>query len=82
MQGFQEFLILESIYLSSRILRTMAHQRLIPERLAKVDTNGQPRLALLMTITDSAIIDPIAYCMYKVTVCIIKYTLGSLLYGP
>ncbi|KAJ5691548.1 hypothetical protein N7488_012283 [Penicillium malachiteum] len=39
----------EAVYLSSRILRTMAHQRLIPERLARVDDKGRPRLALLMT---------------------------------
>lgn len=39
----------EAIYLSSRILRTMAHQRLIPERLAKVDDKGRPRAALLIT---------------------------------
>lgn len=39
----------ESIYLSSRILRTMAHQRLIWERLASVDDKGRPRLALIIT---------------------------------
>lgn len=39
----------ESVYLSSRVLRTMAHQKLIPERLAKVDDKGRPRLALLIT---------------------------------
>lgn len=39
----------ESVYLSSRILRTMAHQKLVPERLAKVDDKGRPRLALLIT---------------------------------
>lgn len=39
----------EAIYLSSRILRTMAHQRLISERLAKVDNKGRPRMALLIT---------------------------------
>ncbi|ETI21011.1 hypothetical protein G647_07354 [Cladophialophora carrionii CBS 160.54] len=39
----------ESVYLSSRILRTMAHQRLVPERLARVDSKGRPRLALLIT---------------------------------
>lgn len=39
----------ESVYLSSRILRTMAHQKLIPERLAAVDAQGRPRLALAIT---------------------------------
>lgn len=39
----------ESIYLSSRVLRTMAHQKLIPERLARVDDKGRPRLALAIT---------------------------------
>lgn len=39
----------ESIYLSSRVLRTMAHQKLIPERLARVDDMGRPRLALVIT---------------------------------
>ncbi|KAL0931428.1 amino acid permease [Colletotrichum truncatum] len=39
----------EAVYLSSRILRTMAHQRLIPERLARVDSKGRPRLALIIT---------------------------------
>ncbi|OKO97940.1 General amino-acid permease GAP1 [Penicillium subrubescens] len=39
----------ESVYLSSRVLRTMAHQKLIPERLAGVDDKGRPRLALIIT---------------------------------
>ena len=39
----------ESVYLASRVLRTMSHQRLIPEHLAKVDSKGRPRLALLVT---------------------------------
>ncbi len=39
----------ESVYLSSRILRTMAHQKLIPEALARVDNKGRPRWALLAT---------------------------------
>ncbi|OQV04960.1 hypothetical protein CLAIMM_09770 [Cladophialophora immunda] len=39
----------ESVYISSRILRTMAHQKLIPERLARVDSKGRPRWALLIT---------------------------------
>ncbi|CAP85993.1 Pc20g06640 [Penicillium rubens Wisconsin 54-1255] len=39
----------ESIYISSRVLRSMSHQRLIPERLAGVDDKGRPRLALMIT---------------------------------
>ncbi|KAJ5247958.1 hypothetical protein N7524_011918 [Penicillium chrysogenum] len=39
----------ESIYISSRVLRSMSHQRLIPERLARVDDKGRPRLALMIT---------------------------------
>lgn len=39
----------EGVYLSSRILRTMAHQKLLPERLAQVDNKGRPRWALLIT---------------------------------
>jgi amino acid transporter len=39
----------ESIYLASRILRTMSHKKLIPE--AKVDSKGRPRWALGITCT-------------------------------
>ncbi|ETN43600.1 uncharacterized protein HMPREF1541_02759 [Cyphellophora europaea CBS 101466] len=39
----------ESIYLSSRILRTMAHKKLIPEYFATVDDKGRPRWALAIT---------------------------------
>ncbi|KAI0153865.1 amino acid permease/ SLC12A domain-containing protein [Pestalotiopsis sp. NC0098] len=46
----------EAVYLSSRILRTMAHQRLISERMAKVDEQGRPRLALLITTTVAVIL--------------------------
>lgn len=40
---------LECIYLPSRILRTMALQKLIPEVIAHVDERGRPRWALLLT---------------------------------
>lgn len=40
---------LESIYLPSRMLRTMALQGLIPEFMAKVDEKGRPRWALAIT---------------------------------
>ncbi|KAJ3520572.1 hypothetical protein NM208_g13655 [Fusarium decemcellulare] len=39
----------ESVYLASRILRTMAHQQLIPEFMARVDDKGRPRWALAIT---------------------------------
>ncbi|XEU97447.1 hypothetical protein FSHL1_002733 [Fusarium sambucinum] len=39
----------ESVYLSSRVLRTMAHQKLVPEFIAKVDNKGRPRWALAIT---------------------------------
>ncbi|KAL4920960.1 amino acid permease/ SLC12A domain-containing protein [Aspergillus aurantiobrunneus] len=40
---------LECIYLPSRILRTMALQKLIPSFIAKVDDKGRPNWALLIT---------------------------------
>ncbi|KAL5343419.1 amino acid permease/ SLC12A domain-containing protein [Aspergillus crustosus] len=40
---------LECIYLPSRILRTMALQKLIPSFIADVDDTGRPRWALLIT---------------------------------
>ena len=39
----------ESVYLASRVFRTMAHQRLIPQFCAKVDSHGRPRIALAAT---------------------------------
>lgn len=39
----------EAVYLSSRVLRTMAHQKLIWEGLARVDDRGRPKLALIVT---------------------------------
>jgi amino acid transporter len=46
----------ESIYISSRVLRSMSHQRLISERLARVDDKGRPRLALIITSVVSVIL--------------------------
>jgi amino acid transporter len=40
---------LESIYLPSRMLRTMAVQGLIPKAFGKCDNKGRPRLALAVT---------------------------------
>ncbi|CAK3973554.1 amino acid permease [Lecanosticta acicola] len=39
----------ESVFVASRILRAMSHQRLIPAWIAKVDRQGRPRWALLIT---------------------------------
>lgn len=39
----------EAIYISSRVLRTMAHQKLVPEVLAKLDKRGQPIFSLLIS---------------------------------
>lgn len=40
---------LECIYLPSRVLRTMAVQKLLPAFIAKVDSKGRPRWALGIT---------------------------------
>ncbi|KAF4961379.1 hypothetical protein FSARC_10195 [Fusarium sarcochroum] len=42
---------LEGVYLSSRILREMALQKLIPEFIANVDSEGRPRWSLFITTT-------------------------------
>ncbi|OGE55958.1 hypothetical protein PENARI_c003G02349 [Penicillium arizonense] len=47
---------LESIFLPSRILRTMALQELIPSFLAKTDEMGRPRWALSITATVAIIL--------------------------
>lgn len=39
----------EGIYVASRILRAMSHQRLIPAFIARVDSEGRPRWALAIT---------------------------------
>ena len=39
----------ESVYIASRVLRSMAHQGLVSPRLAHVDDKGRPRLALVIT---------------------------------
>lgn len=39
----------ESVYIASRVLRSMAHQGLVSQRLAHVDDKGRPRLALVIT---------------------------------
>lgn len=40
----------ESVYISSRVLRAMAEQGLIPRFLAKVDRRGRPRWSLAITL--------------------------------
>jgi yeast amino acid transporter len=49
----------ESVYIASRILRSMAHQRLIPGWVAKVDRQGRPRIALGITF---AVAIALTYC--------------------
>lgn len=39
----------ESIFIASRIMRTMSHQRLIHPIIAKVDRRGRPIVALAIT---------------------------------
>ncbi|KAF2143960.1 uncharacterized protein K452DRAFT_356932 [Aplosporella prunicola CBS 121167] len=39
----------EAVYIASRVLRTMAHQKVIPEYMAQVDSQGRPRRALIFT---------------------------------
>lgn len=46
----------EAIYLCSRVLRSMAHQKLIPEVWAKVDDAGRPRWALIISILVAVVI--------------------------
>ncbi|OJD31730.1 amino acid permease [Diplodia corticola] len=40
----------ESIYISSRVLRSMAEQELIPRFVARVDSRGRPRWSLAITL--------------------------------
>ncbi|KAJ5129995.1 uncharacterized protein N7515_006034 [Penicillium bovifimosum] len=58
----------ESVYLSSRVLRTMAHQNLIWERLAKVDSKGRPRLALIITCVVAVVLSYIQLAAGGLTV--------------
>lgn len=46
----------EAVYLCSRVLRTMAHQKLIPEMWARVDSEGRPRWALAITIVVAVVL--------------------------
>ncbi|KAI8293969.1 hypothetical protein K4K56_003403 [Colletotrichum sp. SAR 10_98] len=47
---------LESIYLPSRIIRTMAFQGLLPQVLAKCDDKGRPRWALFISVVVGVIL--------------------------
>ncbi|KAF7189999.1 Amino-acid permease GAP3 [Pseudocercospora fuligena] len=49
----------ESVFVASRILRAMSHQRLIPSWVAHVDRQGRPRWALLITYTSAV---ALTYC--------------------
>ena len=40
----------ESIFIASRMLRFMSHQKLIPQWVAQVDSKGRPRWAIVITI--------------------------------
>jgi yeast amino acid transporter len=40
----------ESIFIASRMLRFMSHQNLIPQWVAKVDSQGRPRWAIVITV--------------------------------
>ncbi|KAM0794852.1 amino acid permease/ SLC12A domain-containing protein [Usnea florida] len=46
----------ESIYLSSRILRTMSNQKLIPEWVAHVDRKGRPVRSLIVTCLTAVVL--------------------------
>lgn len=46
----------ESVYIASRVLRSMAHQGLVSPRLAHVDDKGRPRLALVITCVIAVIL--------------------------
>ena len=46
----------ESIYLSSRILRTMSNQKLIPEWIAHVDRKGRPIRSLIVTCLTAVVL--------------------------
>ncbi|KAI9741325.1 MAG: hypothetical protein M1834_003042 [Cirrosporium novae-zelandiae] len=39
----------ESVYISSRILRAMSHQGLLPKFIARIDSKGRPRWSLAIT---------------------------------
>ena len=46
----------EAIYLASRILRSMSHHQLLPERFAQVDNKGRPRWALAITCSVAVVL--------------------------
>ncbi|CZR61357.1 related to amino acid transport protein GAP1 [Phialocephala subalpina] len=46
----------ESIYISSRVLRAMAAQGLIPSFIARVDSTGRPRWAVAITVMVAVIL--------------------------
>lgn len=46
----------ESIYLSSRILRTMGNQKLVPEWVAQVDRRGRPVRSLIITCVTAVVL--------------------------
>ncbi|KAJ5467918.1 hypothetical protein N7475_005670 [Penicillium sp. IBT 31633x] len=58
----------EGVYLASRVLRSMAHQRLISERLAGVDSKGRPRMALAITCSVAVVLSYIQLAAGGLTV--------------
>ena len=46
----------EAVYISSRVLRTMAHQDLISEWFAQVDSKGRPRRSLVITAVAAVVL--------------------------
>ncbi|KAE8454311.1 hypothetical protein EG329_005236 [Mollisiaceae sp. DMI_Dod_QoI] len=46
----------ESIYISSRVLRAMSAQGLIPKFISRVDSTGRPRWAVAITVTVAVIL--------------------------
>ena len=66
----------ESVYVASRILRAMSHQRLIPPWIARVDRRGRPRTALAITLGVAVALTycnlssgGIEVCKYRATRC-------------
>lgn len=49
----------ESIFVGSRMLRTLSHQRLMPEWVAAVDARGRPRWAIAITCAGAV---ALTYC--------------------
>lgn len=62
----------ESIYISSRIARAMAHQRLIPQFIAKIHSKGQPLWAVGITIVIAVMLTYINLSGKSASLCRMK----------